>query len=187
MKIVRRLMMILLCAALLGTFALASAANYAQLYYATEGEDIAVIQRKLMSLGYPVEAADGVYDMELQESIEAFCQRNFIPYDRATENGISPALQAFLLDEDSIPYRELSFSERLHAEFSKTTHIFGLVMPVTYFYFAEFLLLVILILLVFYLLRRRKAPQMVAVPMPSRHISTPMRSKNSVRFTIEFG
>lgn len=148
--------------------------SYFHIHYASEGTIISDIQNRLLELDYPFEFNEGVYDMELQNAIELFCEVNGIEYDREEDNGITPDIQFLLMEGDAKPYEaepEKSILDTVKAHLLSTVTVFSIIVPMYLIWFAGIILLVILILIIVAACRRKKAPK---------------GKKGEIKFTVEF-
>lgn len=122
-------------------------ATYEHIYWLTNSPAVAAIQNKLMQLGYqlPGGAATGIYDEDLRQVIKVYCELNGYPYDQTSSNGLTPAFQSRLLEQQSVPYYEItptpavtptptpepvkSLGDKLRDHFSDSSSLLGLQVP----------------------------------------------------------
>ena len=168
--------------------ALADVSDYSHLYYSNEGPAVKAVQDKLKALGYEFDAAEGVYDMELQDAIELFCKKNGIKYDREIDNGISPELQFLLLEGDPIAFgdRKNGFLQQVSAHMTATTSIGGVIVPVYFFWFAGLVVLVIIVLIIVSAARKDKNSRKNSAAAPPVAPAEPVQSNKSVKLMIDY-
>lgn len=117
---------------------------YAHISYNHTGQAVLDVQNKLLELSYPLAGgvATGVYDTATIDVIKIYCQYNSYPYDQAASNGLTPAFQKRLLEQESVSYYEVtptpavtatpeptsvpSIGEKLRGYFSGSSNLLGL-------------------------------------------------------------
>lgn len=105
---------------------------YKHIYYMENSESVRRLQAKLQTLGFGADMTPGVYDDSMIRAIDSFCKVNGIAYSQQNEDGISPYLQATLLESSSLkPYSSgaKGFLDKIRAHFTSKANIFGLEIP----------------------------------------------------------